>query len=323
VTSDLDQQRGGPRPETDAAPLPPRPGATASDGIRRHGGDPAARGETSGGASRRARHGKGLRGLRRPLGIGIVTLWLSVIVLLPLAALTVAAFDEGLAGFWEAITAPAALASLWVTVLVSAVVALVNAVLGTLVAWVLVRDEFRGKRFVNAVIDLPFALPTIVASIVLLSLYGPNSPIGVELNATRWGLVVALLFVTLPFVVRSVQPVLIEADREVEEAAASLGATTWTTFRRIVLPTLAPAILSGTGLAFARAIGEYGSVVLIGGNIPRETQVASQYIQQQIEIDRPLNAAAVSVALLAIAFVTLLLLRVVSSRSQRREERDA
>ncbi|KRC88361.1 sulfate ABC transporter permease [Terrabacter sp. Root85] len=286
-------------------------------------GDDAPHGAGSGGAARRTRHGKGLRGLRRPLGIGIVTLWLSVIVLLPLAALTVAAFDEGLAGFWEAVTAPAALASLWVTVLVSAVVALINAVLGTLVAWVLVRDEFRGKRFVNAVIDLPFALPTIVASIVLLSLYGPNSPIGVELNATRWGLVVALLFVTLPFVVRSVQPVLIEADREVEEAAASLGATTWTTFRRIVLPTLAPAILSGTGLAFARAIGEYGSVVLIGGNIPRETQVASQYIQQQIEIDRPLNAAAVSVALLAIAFVTLLLLRVVSSRSQRREERDA
>ncbi|CAN7529264.1 sulfate ABC transporter permease subunit CysT [Terrabacter sp. LjRoot27] len=323
MTSDTDQQRRGPHPETEAAPLPPRPDAPAPDGIRPRGGDAAPAVAPPGGGPRRTHHGKGLRGLRRPLGIGIVTLWLSVIVLLPLAALTVAAFDEGLAGFWEAVTAPAALASLWVTVLVSAVVALVNAVLGTLVAWVLVRDEFRGKRFVNAFIDLPFALPTIVASIVLLSLYGPSSPIGVELNATRWGLVVALLFVTLPFVVRSVQPVLIEADRDVEEAAASLGATTWTTFRRVVLPTLAPAILSGTGLAFARAIGEYGSVVLIGGNIPRETQVASQYIQQQIEIDRPLNAAAVSVALLAIAFVTLLLLRVVSSRSQRREERDA
>ncbi|MER7073250.1 sulfate ABC transporter permease subunit CysT [Terrabacter sp. NPDC000476] len=262
-------------------------------------------------------------GLARPLGVGVVTLWLSVIVLLPLAALTVAAFDEGVAGLWRAITAPAALAALWVTVLVSALVALVNAVLGTLVAWVLVRDDFRGKRVVNALIDLPFALPTIVASIVLLSLYGPNSPIGVQLNATRWGLVVALLFVTLPFVVRSVQPVLIETDREVEEAAASLGATGWTTFRRIVLPALAPAIISGTGLAFARAIGEYGSVVLIGGNIPRETQVASQYIQQQIEIDRPQAAAAVSVALLAIAFLTLLALRAFASRTQRREERAA
>ncbi|MCU1537591.1 MAG: sulfate transporter, inner rane subunit CysT [Humibacillus sp.] len=269
----------------------------------------------SGGRFRRAK-------VARPLGVGVVTLWLSVIVLLPLAALTVSAFSEGWSGFWSAVTAPAALAALWVTVLVSAVVAVVNAVAGTLIAWVLVRDDFPGKRIVNAVIDLPFALPTIVASIVLLALYGPNSPIGVQLNATRWGLVVALLFVTLPFVVRSVQPVLIEADREVEEAAASLGASSWTTFRRIVLPTLAPAVLGGTGLAFARAIGEYGSVVLIGGNIPRETQVASQYIQQQIEIDRPVNAAAVSVVLLAIAFVTLLVLRVVAGRNQRREEQD-
>lgn len=263
------------------------------------------------------------RWMRRPLGVGLVTLWLSVIVLLPLAALTVAAFGDGLAGFWEALTAPAALAALGVTVLVSAAVALANAVLGTLVAWVLVRDDFPGRGVVNALIDLPFALPTIVASIVLLSLYGPESPIGVQLNATRWGLVVALLFVTLPFVVRSVQPVLLEADREVEEAAASLGASSWTTFRRIVLPTLAPAILGGSGLAFARAIGEYGSVVLIGGNIPRETQVASQYIQQQIETDQPQAAAAVSVALLAIAFVTLFVLRLVSGRAQRRQERAA
>ena len=137
------------------------------------------------------------------------------------------------------------------------------------------------------------------------------------------GLVVALAFVTLPFVVRSVQPVLIEVDREVEEAAASLGADNWTIFRRVVLPTLTPAILSGAGLAFARAIGEYGSVVLIGGNIPRKTQMASQYIQQQIEIDRPVNAAAVSVTLLAIAFVTLFVLRVLASRGQRREEQEA
>ena len=264
------------------------------------------------------RRGAGRRG--SPLGFGVVTLWLSIIVLLPLAALTVASFEEGLGGFWHAVTAPAALASLQVTVLVSAVVAVLNAVMGTLIAWVLVRDEFPGQRIVNALIDLPFALPTIVASIVLLSLYGPNSPINVHLNATRWGLIVALAFVTLPFVVRAVQPVLIEADREVEEAAASLGASNWVTFRRVVLPTLTPALISGTGLAFARAIGEYGSVVLIGGNIPRETQVTSQYIQQQIEIDRPVNAAAVSVALLAIAFLTLLVLRVLASRSQRREE---
>jgi sulfate/thiosulfate transport system permease protein len=263
---------------------------------------------------------RGLPGAGRTLGVGVVTLWLSLIVLLPLAALTATSFDEGTAGFWQAVTAPVALASLRVTVLISVVVAVVNAVMGTLIAWVLVRDDFPGKRVVNTLIDLPFALPTIVASIVLLSLYGPSSPVDIQLNATKAGLVVALAFVTLPFVVRSVQPVLIETDREVEEAAASLGATSWTTFRRVLLPALAPAIVSGTGLAFARAIGEYGSVVLIGGNIPRETQVASQYIQQQIEIDRPVNAAAVSVSLLAIAFLTLFVLRFSIGRWQRREE---
>ena len=183
----------------------------------------------------------------------------------------------------------------------------------------LVRDEFPGKRFVNALIDLPFALPTIVASIVLLALYGPRSPIGLHLNATKPALVIALLFVTLPFVVRSVQPVLIEVDREAEEAAASLGASNRTIFRRIILPSLGPALLSGAGLAFARAIGEFGSVVLIGGGIPRETEVASQYIAKQIEIDRPVNAAAVSMALLTISFFVLLVLRVVAARSRRHE----
>ncbi|QQM20199.1 sulfate ABC transporter permease subunit CysT [Rhodococcus sp. P-2] len=255
-----------------------------------------------------------------PLGIGVTTLWLSVIVLLPLAALTATAFDEGISGFWDAVTAPVALASLRVTLFVSIIVALINVVMGTIIAWVLVRDEFPGKRIVNSMIDLPFALPTIVASIVLLSLYGPQSPIDIHLNATQPGLIVALAFVTLPFVVRSVQPVLMEVDREVEEAAASLGASNWTIFRSVVLPTLAPAVISGAGLAFARAIGEYGSVVLIGGNIPRVTQMTSQFIQQQIEIDRPTNAAAVSVALLAIAFVTLFVLRIFASRGQRREE---
>lgn len=257
-----------------------------------------------------------------PLGIGIATLWLSLIVLLPLAALAFHSVSDGLGTFVDAITAPAALATLRITAVVSLVVAAINAVMGTVIAWVLVRDEFPGKKFVNALIDLPFALPTIVASIVLLSLYGPQSPIGVQLNATEPGLVVALAFVTLPFVVRSVQPVLIEADREVEEAAASLGAGNFTIFRTVVLPVLAPAVLGGTGLAFARAIGEYGSIVLIGGNIPYKTQVASQYIQQQIEIDRPVNAAAVSVALLVIAFVVLFVLRLVANRGLRREEDD-
>ncbi|MBJ8346842.1 sulfate ABC transporter permease subunit CysT [Antrihabitans sp. YC2-6] len=248
-----------------------------------------------------------------------MVLWLSIIVLLPLAALTVTSFESGFGGFWDAVTSPNALASLRITIVVSAIVAVVNVVMGTLIAWVLVRDEFPGKRIVNALIDLPFALPTIVASIVLMALYGPKSPVDIHLYASKPGLIVALAFVTLPFVVRSVQPVLIETDREVEEAAASLGADNWTTFRRVVLPALMPAVLSGGGLAFARAIGEYGSIVLIGGNIPRETQVTSQYIQQQIERDFQLQAAAVSVALLLVSFVTLLVLRFVAERGTVKE----
>lgn len=258
--------------------------------------------------------------MRTKLSMGTATLWLSVIVLLPLVALTTEAFSGGLGGFWDAVTAPGARDTLWVTAKVSLAVALINMVTGTLIAWVLVRDDFPGKRIVDAVIDLPFALPTIVASLVLLSLYGPDSPMNITLNATQPALVIALAFVTLPFVVRSVQPVLIELDHDVEEAAASLGASNATIFRRIILPALWPAVLSGTGLAFARAIGEYGSVVLIGGNIPGETQVASQYIQEQIESDLPSAAAAVSVALLAITFIVLLVLRLVGDRSTRKEQ---
>lgn len=255
-----------------------------------------------------------------PLGVGVAGLWLSIIVLLPLAAITSQAFSEGWSAFWTAVTDQSAIDALKVTILVSIVVALINVVMGTLIAWVLVRDDFPGKRIVNSLIDLPFALPTIVASLVLLSLYGPNSPIDIELNATRPALVIALAFVTLPFVVRQVQPVLIEIDREVEEAAASLGATNWVIWWKIIFPALAPAILSGAGLAFTRAIGEFGSVVLIGGNIPGDTQVVSQYIQQQIEIDSPVDASAVSVVLLLIAFVVLLILRVVGRRTSKREE---
>jgi sulfate ABC transporter, permease protein CysT len=255
------------------------------------------------------------------LGLGVVTLWLSVIVLLPLAALTTEAFSAGgIGGFIDAVTSDGALDALRITVGISLVVALINVVFGTLIAWVLVRDDFVGKGFINALIDLPFALPTIVASLVLLSLYGPDSPLGITINATQPALVLALTFVTLPFVVRAVQPVLIELDRDVEEAAASLGANNTTIFFRIILPALLPALLSGGGLSFARAIGEYGSVVLIGGNVPGKTQVASQYIQEQIESDVPSAAAAVSVTLLAITFVVLFLLRVVSHRAETKVE---
>jgi len=254
-----------------------------------------------------------------PVGLGVTTLWLSIIVLLPLAALLGKALDSGLGGIWDAITAPSAKSALLLTVSISAIVAVVNVVVGTVIAWVLVRDDFRGKAIVNSVIDLPFALPTIVASIVLLSLYGPRSPVGIDLYATRPALVIALLFVTLPFVVRSVQPVLLELDREAEEAAASLGAGNFVIFRRVILPALTPALLSGAGLAFARAVGEFGSVVLIGGGIPGDTEVASQYIAKQIEIDRPEAAASVSIALLLIAFAVLIALRLFAARTQRHE----
>ena len=261
-----------------------------------------------------------MRSLINPLRIGVAWLWISLIVLLPIAAITTKAFDHGWSGFWEALTAKNAVSTLVITVWVSLLVTLINVVMGTVIAWVLVRDDFPGKGVVNALIDLPFALPTIVASIVLLSLYGPDSPIGLTLNATQPAIVIALAFVTLPFVVRQVQPVLIELDREVEEAAASLGAPNRVIAAKIVIPTLLPAILSGAGLAFTRAIGEFGSVVLVGGNIPGQTQVASQYIQQQLEVDNQVAASAVSVALLAIAFVLLAVMRFVGSRTAKREE---
>lgn len=255
-----------------------------------------------------------------PIALGLVVLWLSILVALPIAALVALSLTGGPAGFLDAITRPSALRTLGLTVGLAAVVALVNAVMGTIIAWVLVRDDFPGKRIVDAVIDIPFALPTIVASIVLLSLYGPDSPVGIQLSGTRVGVALALAFVTLPFVVRSVQPVLRELDGEAEQAAASLGAHGWTIFRRIVWPVLLPAVASGTGLSFARAIGEFGSVVLIGGNLPGRTQVSSQYIQQLIEAGDQAGAAAVSVVLLAISFVVLTVLRVTSGRMQLREE---
>jgi len=188
----------------------------------------------------------------------------------------------------------------------------VNAVTGTLIAWVLVRDEFRGKGIVNSLIDLPFALPTIVAGLTLLALYGPKSPFGINVGFTKWGLLLALLFVTLPFVVRAVQPVLMELDRDMEEAAASLGAADFTVFRRVVLPNLVPAILSGVALAFARSLGEFGSVVLISGNIPFDTEVASVFIFGQVESSNVTAAAAVSVVLLLIALLVMLAITALS-----------
>jgi sulfate transport system permease protein len=244
-------------------------------------------------------------------------LWLSLIVLLPLAAVVDKSLSGGLSGFWDSITAPQARAALELTLGVSVAVTLINAVMGTLIAWVLVRDDFRGKGAINALIDLPFALPTIVAGLTLLTLYGPNSPLHVSLAYTRAGVALALLFVTLPFVVRAVQPVLLGLEREAEEAAASLGASPFTIFRRVVLPSLRGAIVAGAGLGFARALGEFGSVVLISGNLPFKTEVASVYVFGQLENDNVQGAAAVSVVLLVMSFVLLLALsRFARSRSE-------
>jgi sulfate transport system permease protein len=240
------------------------------------------------------------------LTLGIAVCYLTAIAALPLAALVWAAGEHGTATFWDAVSRPDAVAALKLTLLMSLAAALVNAVTGTLIAWVLVRDEFRGKSVVNAIIDLPFALPTVVAGLTLLALYGPKSPIGVDAAYTRWAIILALLFVTLPFVVRTVQPVLLEADREMEEAARSLGASELETFARVVLPNLVPGILSGVALAFAKAVGEFGAVVLITGNLPFKTQVASVYIFSQVESGFPTGAAAVSVVLLAISLGVLL-----------------
>jgi sulfate/thiosulfate transport system permease protein len=253
------------------------------------------------------------------LGRGVAALYLSLIVLIPLAAVVSKGFEDGWEGFWSAVTAPEAISALKLTLAVSFVVVAINAVTGTVIAWVLVRDEFRGKSIVNSLIDLPFALPTIVAGLTLLALYGPRSPVGVDVAYSRVAIALALLFVTLPFVVRAVQPVLIELDREMEEAAASLGASPFTVFRKVILPNLWPAILAGVALAFARSIGEFGSLVLISGNLPFKTEVASVFIFGQIESDRVTNAAAVSVVLLAISFAVLLGIAAISRWTGRHE----
>jgi len=237
-------------------------------------------------------------------------------VLLPLAAVVQKGLAGGLSQFWQEVSSRQALAALELTVVVSVIVTLINVVMGTLIAWVLVRDEFRGKSVVNALIDLPFALPTIVAGLTLLALYGPTSPLHVSVAYTRAGVGLALLFVTLPFVVRAVQPVLLELDKEVEQAAWSLGASPALTFRRIVLPSLRGAIVSGAGLGFARALGEFGSVVLISGNLPFKTEVSSVFVFGQIENDNVPAAAAVSLVLLLISFALLLVLQLFSRRQK-------
>jgi sulfate transport system permease protein len=264
-------------------------------------------------ARRRPLHGKG-----GAVGLSLVMTYLSVIVLIPLGAVVWHSQDKGLDGFIHAVTTPEASSTLKLTIGASLIVAVVNMVMGTLIAWVLVRDKLPGRAVLDTLIDLPFALPTIVAGLALLTVYGPNSPLGVDLAYARAGVVLALLFVTLPFVVRTVQPVLIELDTEMEQAAASLGARPATIFIRIILPNIAPAMAAGTALAFARAISEFGSTVLISGNIPFKTQVASVHVYNQIESDNVTGAAAVSTVLLLVSLAMLVGLDVLQRWAARR-----
>ncbi len=238
------------------------------------------------------------------LAAGTTLLFVSLVVIIPLAAVATKSFSDGFGPFWESAFTRQARSALIFTLWSSLAVTAIGAAFGTLTAWVLVRDHFPGKAIVNVLIDLPFALPTIVAGLTLLALYGD------AIAYTKWAVLLALLFVTLPFVVRSVQPVLLEIDTEMEEAAASLGASRATTFRRIILPNLAPAIISGSALAFARAVGEFGSVVLVSGNVPFDTQVSSVYAFKQLESDNVRGAAAVAVVLMVISLAILIGLRV-------------
>lgn len=237
-----------------------------------------------------------------------------MLVVLPIAAVVWKSTGKGWTGFWDVVSSPQAVAALKLTLLLSTLAVLTTAVFGAIIAWVLVRDPFPGKSVVNAIIDLPFALPTIVAGLVIMALYGPRTPLRFEIGSfhfdadvtfTRTAIYVALLFVTLPFVVRTVQPVLIELDEEIEDAAKSLGASGFTTFRRVVLPGILPGILSGVAMAFARAVGEIGAIVLIAGNLPFKTEVASIHLFYRIEQD-PEGSAAVAVVLLLISFTVLL-----------------
>jgi sulfate/thiosulfate transport system permease protein len=255
----------------------------------------------------------------RVSGPSLAVTYLSLLVLIPIAAVAAQAFDSGWGAFASAVTQPEAEAALELTLESALVVVAVNTIAGTAIAWVLTRDRFAGRRVLTAIVELPFALPTVVAGLTLLSVYGPDSPLHLDVAGTRLAVLVALAFVTLPFSVRSVQPVIEELDAEAEEAAASLGAGSFTVFRRVVLPSLAPSMLGGAALGFARALGEFGSLVFITGDRPFHTEVASVYIFGLFENDQRQAAAAVSVVLLVSSLVILL----VAGAFRRRISRDA
>jgi len=229
----------------------------------------------------------------------------------------VAAGEHGLGYMWEVLTNQQTANAIRLTLTAAAAATAVNIVMGTLIAWVLVRDRFPGKRLIELLIDIPFALPSLVAGLVLLSLYGPGSPVGIDVLGTPYSVFLAVLFVTLPFVVRTVQPVLMAMDEEVEQAAESLGASQATTFRRVVLPALAPAIAAGATLSFARGVGEFGALVLLTGNRPNVSEGAPIRIQSYIEVDNTAAAASVAVFLLMVALTAIVALDLISRRVSR------
>ncbi|MTW18611.1 sulfate ABC transporter permease subunit CysT [Rhodoplanes serenus] len=259
------------------------------------------------------------------LTFGFATLYLSLIVLIPLAALVLRASGLGLDGIWRIATMPRVLAALQVSFGLSFAAAAVNAVFGLVVAWVLTRYRFPGRRLLDAMVDLPFALPTAVAGIALAAIYAPNgwigsllAPFGIKVAFTPLGIFVALVFIGLPFVVRTVQPVLADLDREIEEASATLGATRRQTVLRVVLPSLLPAVLTGFALAFGRAVGEYGSVIFIAGNMPFRSEIVPLLIVIQLEEFNYAGATAIAAIMLAIAFVSLLAINLLQAWSRRR-----
>ena len=256
---------------------------------------------------------------------GFAVTYLSLIVLIPLAVLVGRASELGFDGIWRAATTPRVLAAFQVSFFIAAASALINAFFGVIVAWVLVRYDFPGKRLLDGAVDLPFALPTAVAGIALAALYATNGWIGalfapwdIKVAFTPWGILVALVFIGLPFVVRTVQPVLQDLDREVEEASATLGATRRQTIFRVILPALLPAILTGVALAFARAVGEYGSVIFIAGNMPFVSEIAPLLIVTKLEEFDYAGAAAIATVMLAISFLALLAINGVQAFAQRR-----
>jgi len=250
------------------------------------------------------------------LTLGYTLTYLSLIVLIPLAGLLLRPVGLGWQGFWNVVSAPRVVAALELSFGAALVAAAVNAVFGGIVAWVLVRYEFPGRRIIDALVDLPFALPTAVAGIALTALYAPNGwigswlePMGIKVAFTRLGIMVALTFIGLPFVVRTLEPVLQDLDPEFEEAAATLGAGRLQTFLRVVLPAILPALLTGVALAFARGVGEYGSVIFIAGNMPMISEIAPLLIVVKLEQYDYAGAAAVGVAMLLISFLLLLLIK--------------